>query len=76
MVVHVLQPLADVVVHVERGYRMEAPEGCPPEIYTIMTDAWKKDPRDRPTFATVLSRLQELQAVTVWPLPHLLTSSI
>ncbi|XP_052793363.1 tyrosine-protein kinase CSK-like isoform X2 [Mya arenaria] len=58
-------PLADVVMHVERGYRMEAPEGCPPEIYTIMTDAWKKDPKERPTFATVQKRLQELQAQTV-----------
>jgi len=29
-------PLADVVKHVEKGYRMEAPEGCPPEIYDIM----------------------------------------
>ncbi|WAR00882.1 CSK-like protein, partial [Mya arenaria] len=58
-------PLADVVMHVERGYRMEAPEGCPPEIYTIMTDAWKKDPKERPTFATVQKRLQELQAQTL-----------
>lgn len=31
-----LQPLADVVKHVEKGYKMEAPEGCPPEVYEIM----------------------------------------
>lgn len=30
------QPLADVVRHVENGYKMEAPEGCPAEIYKIM----------------------------------------
>ena len=30
-------PLADVVKHVEKGYRMEAPESCPPGIYDIMT---------------------------------------
>jgi c-src tyrosine kinase len=30
------QPLADVVKHVEKGYKMEAPEGCPPEVYEIM----------------------------------------
>jgi len=29
-------PLAEVVKHVEKGYRMEAPEGCPPGIYDIM----------------------------------------
>lgn len=32
----ILQPLVDVVKHVEKGYRMEAPECCPPEIYEIM----------------------------------------
>lgn len=26
----------DVVKHVEKGYKMEAPEGCPPEVYEIM----------------------------------------
>ena len=59
------QPLADVVMHVERGYRMEAPEGCPPEIYTIMTEAWLKKPEDRPTFEDVLERISSLQSVTV-----------
>ncbi|CAG9769905.1 unnamed protein product [Ceutorhynchus assimilis] len=29
-------PLVDVVRHVENGYKMEAPEGCPSEIYQIM----------------------------------------
>jgi len=26
------------VKHVEKGYKMEAPEGCPPDVYTIMRD--------------------------------------
>jgi len=25
-----------VVKHVEKGYKMEAPDGCPPEVYEIM----------------------------------------
>ena len=29
-------PLADVVKHVEKGYKMEAPEGCPKSIYDVM----------------------------------------
>ncbi|KAK7499721.1 hypothetical protein BaRGS_00009062 [Batillaria attramentaria] len=58
-------PLTDVVMHVERGYRMEAPEGCPPEIYTIMKQAWEIKPEDRPTFKTVLGKLNNLRAVTV-----------
>jgi c-src tyrosine kinase len=36
-----LQPLADVVKHVEKGYKMEAPEGCPPDVYTIMREVGK-----------------------------------
>jgi len=30
------QPLADVVKCVEKGYKMEPPDGCPPEVYDIM----------------------------------------
>ena len=31
-------PLADVVKHVEKGYQMEAPEGCPQQVYAVMKD--------------------------------------
>ena len=31
-------PLGDVVKHVEKGYQMEAPEGCPQQVYTIMKE--------------------------------------
>ncbi|XP_072938297.1 tyrosine-protein kinase CSK isoform X2 [Epargyreus clarus] len=44
-------PLAEVVRHVERGYRMEAPEGCPAGPYDVMRAAWHADPAQRPTFA-------------------------
>lgn len=27
-----------MVKHVEKGYKMEAPEGCPPDVYTIMRE--------------------------------------
>ncbi|KJH46169.1 SH2 domain protein [Dictyocaulus viviparus] len=52
-----LQPIQDVVRHIERGYRMEAPEGCPADIVCIMNDAWALLPQDRPTFGQVLQRL-------------------
>lgn len=35
-------PLGDVVKHVEKGYKMEAPEGCPQQVYTIMKEVKKK----------------------------------
>ncbi|XP_033750735.1 tyrosine-protein kinase CSK-like isoform X2 [Pecten maximus] len=58
-------PLADVVTHIERGYRMEAPEGCPTEIYTIMFSSWELDAARRPTFKDVLDKLNHLRSVTV-----------
>ena len=58
-------PLSDVVMHVERGYRMEAPDGCPQEIYSIMMLAWEIDPKQRPTFKQVLEKLNNLRATTV-----------
>lgn len=59
------QPLTDVVKYIEGGYQMEAPEGCPPEIYNIMRDAWKLKPADRPTFSKVLSELKDMCCVLV-----------
>ncbi|RCN38062.1 hypothetical protein ANCCAN_16007 [Ancylostoma caninum] len=45
-----LEPIQDVVRHIERGYRMEAPEGCPADVVRIMHDAWALQPQDRPSF--------------------------
>ncbi|EDV93460.1 tyrosine-protein kinase CSK isoform X2 [Drosophila grimshawi] len=57
-------PLADVVKHVEVGYKMEAPEGCPPEIYEMMRQAWELNPAKRPTFAELKVKLQHLNNAT------------
>ncbi|XP_023297845.2 probable serine/threonine-protein kinase DDB_G0282963 [Lucilia cuprina] len=54
-------PLADVVKHVEVGYKMEAPEGCPPEIYEMMRQAWDLNPAKRPTFAELKVKLLHLK---------------
>uniref|UniRef100_T1PB27 Tyrosine-protein kinase n=1 Tax=Musca domestica TaxID=7370 RepID=T1PB27_MUSDO len=54
-------PLTDVVKHVEVGYKMEAPEGCPPEIYEMMRQAWDLNPAKRPTFAELKVKLLHLK---------------
>jgi len=54
-------PLGDVVKHVEKGYKMEAPEGCPPPVYTIMKDAWELSPDTRPTFANAKDALEKFK---------------
>jgi len=50
-------PLADVVKHVEKGYQMEAPEGCPKRIYEVMKKAWDLKKDLRPSFGDVTNTL-------------------
>ena len=49
------------MMHVGRGYRMEAPEGCPRAVYEIMQEAWQEEPAARPTFKDVASKLHMLR---------------
>ncbi|XP_078499113.1 tyrosine-protein kinase ABL2 isoform X1 [Lissotriton helveticus] len=43
--------LSQVYDLLEKGYRMEQPEGCPPKVYELMRACWQWSPSDRPTFA-------------------------
>ncbi|XP_066479792.1 tyrosine-protein kinase ABL2 isoform X2 [Tiliqua scincoides] len=43
--------LSQVYDLLEKGYRMEQPEGCPPKVYELMRACWKWNPLDRPSFA-------------------------
>ncbi|XP_071447294.1 tyrosine-protein kinase CSK [Hetaerina americana] len=58
-------PLSEVVKHVEKGYKMEAPDGCPPEVYDIMKRAWDLQPEKRPSFKEIETKLGLLKAITV-----------
>ncbi|XP_050550733.1 tyrosine-protein kinase receptor torso isoform X2 [Spodoptera frugiperda] len=42
------------------GYRMPRPNNCSPQLYDIMLSCWRTHPRDRPTFADLHQRLDEL----------------
>ncbi|XP_063990705.1 tyrosine-protein kinase CSK-like [Diachasmimorpha longicaudata] len=55
-------PLADVVKCVEKGYKMEAPDGCPSEVYDIMKQAWDLQPERRPSFHDIKVKLGFLKA--------------
>ncbi|KAK7590335.1 hypothetical protein V9T40_001948 [Parthenolecanium corni] len=57
-------PQADVVKHVEKGYKMEAPDGCPPEIYEIMQQTWNLVPEKRPAFKDVKTELIRIKLLT------------
>ncbi|XP_053549937.1 tyrosine-protein kinase ABL2 isoform X1 [Bombina bombina] len=43
--------LSQVYDLLEKGYRMEQPEGCPPKVYELMRACWQWNPAERPSFA-------------------------
>ena len=55
---------AEVLLQVEHGYRMQAPQGCPPQLYDIMAECWLKDPMKRPTFETLQWKLEDFYTLS------------
>ncbi|XP_078115101.1 megakaryocyte-associated tyrosine-protein kinase isoform X2 [Sander vitreus] len=50
--------LKEVKERVEGGYRMEAPEDCPPSVYSLMRICWEQEPRRRPAFHKLREKLE------------------
>ncbi|XP_067941219.1 tyrosine-protein kinase ABL1-like isoform X3 [Watersipora subatra] len=42
--------MTEVYHLLDKGYRMERPEGCPIDVYHLMRRCWMWEPKDRPTF--------------------------
>ncbi|XP_072166114.1 tyrosine kinase receptor Cad96Ca-like [Diadema setosum] len=51
-----------VVKEISVGYRLPKPDHCSQEIYDMMTECWQHDPNDRPTFAKLRNRLENMLA--------------
>lgn len=54
--------LQEVKEKVEQGYRMEAPEDCPPGVYSLMRICWEQEPRKRPAFHKLREKLEREMA--------------
>ncbi|XP_034064142.1 megakaryocyte-associated tyrosine-protein kinase isoform X1 [Gymnodraco acuticeps] len=50
--------LKEVKEMVVGGYRMEAPEDCPPALYSLMRLCWEQEPRRRPAFNKLREKLE------------------
>lgn len=50
----------DVIKSIEKGYRLPAPMDCPEALYQLMLDCWQKQRTHRPTFASIVSTLDNL----------------
>ena len=46
---------------VKAGYRLEAPDNCPPALYSLMCSCWDGDPDLRPSFKDVYAALEKIQ---------------
>lgn len=58
------QSLKEVTEAVEKGYRMEPPEGCPGPVHTLMSSCWEAEPARRPPFRKLAEKLaRELRSV-------------
>lgn len=57
--------LKDVLSKLEEGHRMDPPDGCPSQIYKIMTWAWSWKPEDRPTFREISLKLVDMCSTAV-----------
>uniref|UniRef100_A0A3B4CJG1 Tyrosine-protein kinase n=1 Tax=Pygocentrus nattereri TaxID=42514 RepID=A0A3B4CJG1_PYGNA len=55
-------PLKEVVPRVEKGYKMDAPDGCPAVVYDLMKQCWTLDPAVRPSFRMLREKLQHIRA--------------
>lgn len=48
-----------VILEVERGYRMSCPPNCPDKLYTLMLDCWRVPDRARPSFESLQWDLED-----------------
>lgn len=58
------QSLKEVSEAVEKGYRMEPPEGCPATVHVLMGGCWDTEPARRPPFHKLVEKLgRELRSM-------------
>ena len=55
----------EFIRRLENGYRMEKPEFMPEDIGRLMTDCWKPEPHQRPTFTQLTESLGVYMETTV-----------
>lgn len=48
----------NVMLNVEKGFRLPPPAGCPKAVYQLMVQTWNPRRKMRPTFASIKDRLE------------------
>ncbi|XP_022239773.1 proto-oncogene tyrosine-protein kinase receptor Ret-like [Limulus polyphemus] len=47
------------------GYRMEKPNACSDELYSVMLMCWRENPHDRPSFKVLVTKLDQMLLQTM-----------
>ncbi|XP_031358056.1 focal adhesion kinase 1-like isoform X3 [Photinus pyralis] len=50
----------DVIGKIENGERLALPAGCPPRLYSLMSQCWSYEPSKRPSFKEIKEILNEI----------------
>lgn len=45
----------------EKGYKMDAPDGCPLAVYEVMKNCWQLDAATRPSFLQLREQLEHIK---------------
>lgn len=53
---------ADVLKRIKEGERLPAPRDCPDAVYTVMRSCWNADPKLRPPFSDLHTRVSALHS--------------
>uniref|UniRef100_A0A0R3RJC0 Tyrosine-protein kinase n=1 Tax=Elaeophora elaphi TaxID=1147741 RepID=A0A0R3RJC0_9BILA len=61
-----IQTRAKIIV---QNYRMDMPQGTPPEVTSLVSKCWAKNPNDRPSFAKIYEELKGLIDITEITMP-------
>ncbi|XP_034269217.1 tyrosine-protein kinase Lck isoform X2 [Pantherophis guttatus] len=54
----------EVIQNLEKGYRMPHPDNCPEELYKLMLQCWRDNPKQRPTFEFLKGVLEDFFTAT------------
>ena len=66
----------EVMQLVMDGGRLDSPSNCPAPVYGVMCQCWQRVPEERPSFTTVLERLDYcLQVSRMTTFPYMLHST-
>lgn len=49
-----------LILKLENGYRLEKPEQCPDEVYSLMYKCWHADKSKRPTFSDIVKEMKQI----------------